>query len=221
MKHAKFTDEEENIEEKKENIFDVILGAGIEPELPKSRALSLYADIDEETASLIVPALLSLKDSGKYMEPKDPNDEKCEELIEKYESIKFYISTHGGSAHEMFSIYDMMKVIQKECEIETFGMGKVMSAGVLLLSAGTKGKRKISANCRIMIHPVSAASMGDIHDIENDTKEIKLLQTQYVKALVNETSMTEKYLKSLIRKKVNTYFSAEDAIRLGIVDEIM
>ena len=71
-----------------------------------------------------------------------------------------------------------------------------------------------------MIHPVAAASMGDLNDIENETKEIKWLQKQYLNCLVENTKMTEKYIKKLFRKKINTYLSAEEALRLGIVDEI-
>jgi len=214
--------EEKEQEQKEETeLLSLFLDSATSDESPKSRSIMLYSDIDEDSAPAITSALLSLKETGEYKEPENPDDKECEELITKYEPIKMYISTHGGSAHDMFAIYDVMNLVQKDCEIETYGIGKIMSAGVLILAAGTKGKRKIGANCRVMIHPVNAASMGDIHDIENDTKEIKVLQKQYVKSLSEKTNMTEKYVKSLIRKKVNTYFSAEDAVRLGIVDEII
>tara|TARA_R110002074_G_scaffold146821_1_gene296977 strand:+ start:438 stop:1109 length:672 start_codon:yes stop_codon:yes gene_type:complete len=186
----------------------------------KERTISLYGDLDEEYSSALVFAMLSLKNSGKREELKDPEDPECKEMIETYEPFKLIVSTHGGSAHEMFAIYDVMRMVKKDCDIETMGVGKVMSAGVLILSAGTPGKRKIGKNCRVMIHPVAAASMGDLNDIENETKEIKWLQKQYLNCLVENTKMTEKYIKKLFRKKINTYLSAEEALRLGIVDEI-
>ena len=100
-------------------------------------------------------------------------------------------------------------------------MGKVMSAGVLLLASGTKGKRRIGANCRVMIHPVAGGAMGDLQDIENDIQEIKWLQKQYIRCLSNETNLTEKKIRAIMKKKVNYYFSAEEAIKMGIADEIL
>ena len=131
------------------------------------------------------------------------------------------ISTHGGSAHDMFAIYDTMRIVEQDCDLETIGIGKVMSAGVLLLAAGTKGLRKIGRNCRVMIHPVAAASIGDLVDIENETKEIKVLQKQYVAELVNNTKMTASQIKKMMKKKLNIYLSAEEAVKLGIADEVI
>ena len=53
---------------------------------------------------------------------------------DELEPIKFVLSTHGGEASEMFSIYDVMKSVEKECPIHTAGIGKVMSSGVLELA---------------------------------------------------------------------------------------
>ncbi len=56
--------------------------------------------------------------------------------------IKFYISTYGGNADDMFSIYDMMNMLpRKTVRFTPIGIGKVMSAGVLVLANGTPGKR--------------------------------------------------------------------------------
>ena len=121
----------------------------------------------------------------------------------------------------MFSIYDTYRMVQQDCEIHTVGLGKVMSAGVVLLAAGTKGKRAIGKNCRVMIHPVAAASMGDLNDIENETKEVRLLQKMYIQALVENSNLTEAKIKRMLRKKVNVYISAEEAVKYGIADEII
>ena len=131
------------------------------------------------------------------------------------------VSTNGGVAHEMFAIYDTMRLVKQEVDIETLGLGKVMSAGVVLLAAGTKGKRRIGKHCRIMIHPVNAGSYGTLYDIENETREAKTLQGQYLKALVETTNMPEAKLKRLMKKKTNTYLSAEEALKYGIIDEIV
>ena len=121
----------------------------------------------------------------------------------------------------MRRFYDTMRMIRQECEIHTFGLGKVMSAGVLLLAAGTKGKRKIGKNCRVMLHSVIGGSHGSIHNLENEMEEIRFLQEQHIKCLIEETDMTKRYLNKLLNRKMNVYLTAEEAVELGIADEVV
>lgn len=121
----------------------------------------------------------------------------------------------------MFGLYDVMRIIRQETEIHTFGVGKVMSAGVLLLAAGTKGKRRIAQNCRIMLHSVAAGNHGNLHDLTNELEAISDLQKMYARCLVKETEMTKSQLKKMLERKVNVYLSAEEAVKLGIADVIV
>ena len=114
----------------------------------------------------------------------------------------------------------MMRVVRDQCEIHTVGIGKVMSAGVLILAAGTKGKRRLGRNCRVMIHSVIGGNAGSFHNLENEMEEIRHMQKTYVKLLAAETNMTEAQLNKMINKKVNVYLSAEEAVELGIADEV-
>ena len=103
------------------------------PKEPDLRTIGIFTDVESEKIAELVHALLYLNETNK-MEP-DPK---------KHLPVDFYISTYGGSADDMFALYDIMRQIKTTTEIHTIGMGKVMSAGVLLLAAGTKGQRKIS-----------------------------------------------------------------------------
>jgi len=190
------------------------------PEDIKLRLLSLYGEVDEEKAADITYALRLLKETCQVEEPEDPTNPDSEMVVIK-EPIEFIISTYGGSAAEMFAIYDTMRMIREECEIHTIGLGKVMSAGVLLLAAGTKGKRKVAKNCRIMLHSVIGGSAGAIYNLENEMEEIRFTQKQHIECLVEETTMTRSYLKKLLNKKVNVYLTAKEAVKLGIADEII
>ena len=131
------------------------------------------------------------------------------------------ISTTGGLAVEMFSVYDVVRELRSETPVHTKGIGKVMSAGVLLLASGEKGRRKIGRYCRVMIHGVVAGTHGHIADVENEFAETKYTQKMYIKALAEETDMTEKYIKKLMDKKTNIYLDAEEAVNLGIADIII
>jgi ATP-dependent Clp endopeptidase proteolytic subunit ClpP len=194
-------------EEEVEKKIVVIDGKGEEPDL---RVVGLFTDVTEEKIAEVVHGLLYMNELNK-MEPDK----------EKRKDIEFYLSTYGGSADDMFALYDIMKHIQKETDIVTIGMGKVMSAGVLLLAGGTPGKRKIGRNCRIMLHSVVAGNHGSLHNLVNEMEAIKDLQEMYIDRLVEETKMTRKQLKKMLEQKVNIYLSAEQAIAHGIVDVIV
>ena len=62
----------------------------------------------------------------------------------------------------------------------------------LLLAAGTKGKRRIGKNCRVMLHGVSAGQHGNISDLENEMAEAKWTQERLVICLSQESNMTKK-----------------------------
>jgi ATP-dependent Clp protease protease subunit len=173
------------------------------------RAIGLFTDISEEKVAEVVQGLLFLHETNKPL----PEEEKL--------PIEFYLSTYGGNADDMFALYDMMRMIEQETPIHTVGVGKVMSAGVLLLAAGTKGQRRIMQNCRVMIHSVSAGNHGDLHDLVNEIEALQDLQEMYVNCLVQETKMTKSALKKMLERKVNVYLSAEKAVELGIADIIV
>lgn len=210
------------LQEEKEAKDEIL--AAVTQQLPSPeqsfRITGMYGDINEERSQEAVLSLLYLKQTSKTMELEDPEDLESP-LVEKIAPIDFYVSTFGGSAPEMFCVFDTIRMVRDECPVHTIGLGKVMSAGVLLLAAGTKGERRIGANCRVMIHGVISGQQGHILDMENEMQETKFTQKQYVKALSNETNMSESYIRKLIRKKTNIYFDAEKAVELGIADKII
>ena len=195
------------------------LSALIPEERPELRVTGVYGDVNEEKCSEAVYGLHALHLTGKSRaleNPKDPDSD----IIELHEPLEFIISTHGGLAADMFSVYDTMREIREKTPIITKGLGKVMSAGVLLLAAGTKGRRKIGRYCRVMIHGVMAGQHGYLADVENEFKETRAIQRMYVKALSDETNMSQAYVKKLMNKKTNVYLDAEEAVKLGIADII-
>ena len=121
----------------------------------------------------------------------------------------------------MFGIYDVMNWCKQFCDIETIGIGKVMSAGTLILSAGTTGKRKLGKHCQVMIHSVNGGSVGELHNLENEMEQMKNLQDMYIQCLSTQTDMTKRQIQSLINKKINVYLSAEEAIAKGLADEVL
>ena len=197
------TDEKAEKEEPKLVIIDPLaLQEAMKEEEPRSHLLGLFAEVAEEKIAELIHALLLVTENefAKDEENRIP--------------IDFYLSTYGGAADDMFALYDIMRLVRQDVTLRTVGLGKVMSAGVLLLAAGTKGERR-------MIHSVMGGNHGDLHNMLNEMEAIEQLQQMFVDCLVSETKMTKARLKKILDRKVNVYLSAEEAVELGIADIII
>ena len=187
-------------------------------EPPDNRLIALFGEIDEVKAGQLCFNLFHMAADKRYSAIDD--EDLTKGLKEVVDPIELMICSPGGNASEMFAIYDSMRVVREDCEIETFGVGKVMSAGVLILAAGTKGKRKIGRNCRVMIHSVIGGVSGGIHNVD-EIDEIRWVQDQYIKTLADESDLSRAQLKKMLQRKVNIYLSAEQAVEHGIADTII
>ena len=184
-----------------------------------SRSVKLFGEVCDEQSERIIEDLISLSLNSEEIVDKNPEDPECNEVERVVHGIDFMISTYGGNADDMFAIYDVMKSVREEVPIHTFGMGKVMSAGVLLLASGTKGERRIGKNCRVMIHHVAGGVAGALPSMEADLDSIRAMEDRYIDVLISETKFTKRSLKKLLDKRVNIYLSAEEAINYGIADK--
>jgi|DEB19_MinimDraft_3_1074340.scaffolds.fasta_scaffold18927_2 ATP-dependent Clp protease protease subunit len=203
-------------------------------------AFTLIGDIEEKTSNEVISTLVSMhhtidkkqqakleeqivQKTAELEEAEESDETKLDFVIEQEEppEIKMYISTAGGAADDMFAMYDVMKWVQRSVDISTIGIGKVMSAGVPLLAAGTKGKRFLAENARIMIHNASAGAAGIIPTMEEEINEFKNIQDMYIRLLSENTNMSEKKIRAMLKKKANIYLSAKQAIELGIADHIL
>ena len=121
----------------------------------------------------------------------------------------------------MFTIYDLMRLVQKRRDIATFGYGKVASAAVLLLAAGTKGKRYIAKNARLMIHHCSGAIGGTVPSVRSSYNEFSKVEEMMVEALAENTKLSISEIYNMLSNNTDEYFSAEEALEMGIVDKII
>ena len=181
--------------------------------LPEPKVINIYGDIAEENTQELLGGLLHYHYSREGTVGEDG-----ETIVLP---IDFYIATGGGNVAEMFAIYDIMRLVREETPIHTVGIGKVLSAGVLLLAAGTKGERRIGKNCRLMLHRVLTGESGSLHNIQASVKEAEIMEYMMFEALVEETNLTMKQVKKIVSKNLDAYFSAEEAVEMGIADIIV
>jgi len=162
-----------------------------------SRIVMLHGDVTENSIAMVTAQLIHLSTQNN-------------------KPIKLVISTYGGAIDEMLSLYDVINMIK--CPVHTIALGKVMSAGVLLLASGEKNHRIIGKNARLMIHSLRGQIGGNIFEISNHVDEQKRLQNLIVDLMIAETKMTKKQLEELMSEKLDKYITPEQAVKLGIVD---
>jgi ATP-dependent Clp protease protease subunit len=167
--------------------------------LLKERIIFLGEDVNEHTANLVVAQLLHLA----YEDPK--------------KDIKLYINSPGGSVYDGFAIYDTMQYIAPD--VMTIGIGVQASMGAFLLSSGTKGKRFVLPNSRLMIHQPSSGTQGKITD-----QEISLREGIYLKHRLNEI-LAKNTGQKLARIEKDTdrdfWMSAKEAVAYGLADDVI
>ena len=165
-----------------------------------SRLVVLHGEVNDASICNVIVQLLQLANQN-------------------HKPIHLVISTYGGSVDEMFSLYDTIKFLP--CPVHTIALGKVMSAGVLLLASGVKGKRMIGRSARIMIHPISGGLIGNVFEAMNEMKEFERLQDLMTNALLSETTMKKEEIDKLMKAGHDCFLTPEQAIKMGIVDKII
>jgi ATP-dependent Clp protease protease subunit len=115
------------------------------------------------------------------------------------------------------AIYDTMQFVRPD--ISTICVGMAASMAQVLLCAGTKGKRYVLPNSRIMMHQPLGGTQGQATDIEIYTKEMLRIREMLYTIISNHTGKDQKtILKDADR---DNYMSAVQAVDYGIADKIL
>ena len=169
--------------------------------LLKDRIIFLSEDVNHVTASLVIAQML-------FLESEDPDKE-----------ISFYINSPGGSITDGMAIVDTMNYIK--CPVSTICIGMAASMGSVLLACGAKGKRYATPNSEILIHqPLISGGLA------GQTTEIKIHADHMVKTREKlNRLLSEKTGQSLEQIEKDTerdhYMTAEEALKYGLIDEII
>lgn len=167
-----------------------------------NRSIYITRDITKDGATEITQAIKYFEEQGN-----DP--------------IRFYINCYGGSVPALLTILDAME--NCKCEIITVNIGEADSAAALIFAAGTKGKRFITKNSRIMLHEIMCNWMLEgepLSRIEAQLKEFQILQDRIWRELANFTGKSVEDVKKDCLGK-DLYLSAEEAISYGLADAVL
>jgi ATP-dependent Clp protease protease subunit len=167
--------------------------------LLNERIIFIGQQIDDDIANLVVAQLI-------HLESDDPDKD-----------ISVYVNSPGGSLHAGLAIYDAMQYIRND--VSTLCYGMAMSAGSLILTGGTKGKRYSLPNSRILIHQPLGGFQGQSTDVEIHANEMLELRRLLDEIYSRHTGQSPEQVHDDMER--DRFFSAEQAVEYGLIDRII
>ncbi|HVG10779.1 MAG TPA: ATP-dependent Clp protease proteolytic subunit [Thermoanaerobaculia bacterium] len=168
--------------------------------LLKDNIIFLGRPVDDDVASLIIAQML-------FLEAENPEKD-----------IALYINSPGGSVSAGMAIYDTMQYIKPD--VSTYCVGQAASMAAVLLASGTKGKRTVLPNSRVLIHqPWLSGLQGQQSDIEIHAKDMFMMRDRLDEILAYHTGKSkEEVHRDTERDRI---LGATEAVEYGIVDRVM
>lgn len=166
--------------------------------LMQNRIIFLGDPIDTNVANIVQAQLI-------YLEAMSDED------------ITFYINSPGGYVPDGLAIYDTMQFVKPD--IQTVCTGMAASMASVLLVAGTKGKRKILPNGKVLIHQPWGEMFGTADDLTIEVDEINKDKQKLYGILSKHTGQPiEKIIED---SKRDFWLNAEEALAYGCIDKIV
>jgi ATP-dependent Clp protease protease subunit len=168
--------------------------------LLRDNIIFLGRPIEDDQASLIIAQML-------FLEAENPEKD-----------ISLYINSPGGSVSAGLAIYDTMQYIKPD--VATYCVGQAASMAAVLLAAGTKGKRTLLPNSRVLIHQPSLSGLqGQQSDIEIHAKDMFMMRERMDEILAYHTGKTKEDVhRDTERDRILT---APEALVYGMADRVM
>jgi len=168
--------------------------------LLKDNIIFLGRQVDDDVASLIIAQML-------FLEAENPEKD-----------IALYINSPGGSVSAGMAIYDTMQYIKPD--VATYCVGQAASMAAVLLAAGSKGKRTVLPNSRVLIHqPWLSGLQGQQSDIEIHAKDMFMMRDRLDEILAYHTGKSkEEVHRDTERDRI---LGAKEAVEYGLVDRVM
>ena len=129
--------------------------------------------------------------------------------------INLVIDSFGGCAFSALGIIDYMEKL--DVPVNTICRGKAMSAGALILLSGT-GTRYASKRSSIMLHQGMGTTSGKIGDLKSTADHYTKIDIMIGEILEEYTKKPAKWWTQ--ETSHDKYFTAQEALEVGIIDEI-
>ncbi len=168
--------------------------------LLKDNIIFVGRAIDDEVANLVIAQMLFL------------------EVVNPERDIALYINSPGGSITAGFAIYDTMQYVKPD--VSTLCVGQAASFAAVLLAGGTKGKRSVLPNSRVLIHQPWVHNLGGQEtDIAIQAQDLQRMRDRLdeILALHSGKEKEEVHLDT----ERDRILTAEEAVTYGLADQVM
>ncbi|MCX5648909.1 MAG: ATP-dependent Clp protease proteolytic subunit [Planctomycetota bacterium] len=167
--------------------------------LLKDRIVFVGGEIEDQMANTIIAQLLFLQNENADAD------------------ISMYINSPGGLITSGLAVYDVMQFVG--CGVQTYCLGQAASMAAVLLAGGTKGKRFVLPNSRILIHQPMGGARGTATDISIQAEEILRLRARLNQILAHHTGQPVQKIEEDIDR--DRFLGADEAVAYGLADQII
>lgn len=167
----------------------------------ESNRIITLGEINNENATQIISFILELN--------KNQNNNKPIELI---------ITSGGGNVYEGFGIIDAINNSTIPIHTTCYGLGMSMALPILI----SGHHRKMSSNATLMYHDISYnIEENKLQHHINELKETKRISKKYEKIIINNSNITKDQLHEIKKQQKEWYITPKQALKLGLIDEII
>jgi len=162
----------------------------------QARTIQLVGEIDGSKFELIDSALTELDTIN-------------------HKQITLRINSEGGSVGDALAIVG--RINSCKSRIITEGYGSIMSAATIILAAGFK--RRISKHSWFMHHESAYDLSGRHSEVKDMVKQRDREENQWAEIMAGLTNKDKGFWRKHGIYK-DSYFTAEELLKLGVVDEV-
>lgn len=175
----------------------------------KERDLIISSDIDQTSVKTIIEQIIYING----YDDKQENEKK--EYVRK--PIRLIVDTYGGSVYSGFAL--IAAIEKSKTPVHTICLGKAMSMGFVIMLAGHK--RFMHPLGTVMYHQIATGVWDKIEGIKQELEQVERLEKLGEGFILSHTKIRQKELDEVKKLKKEWYIGADEALKLGIIDEIL
>jgi ATP-dependent Clp protease protease subunit len=136
------------------------------------------------------------------------------------QNIVLYIDSYGGDIDSLSAMCELIEASTKP--IITIGIGKVMSAGAMLMAMGTPGMRYAGELTDIMYHRMHIDFMfSDVEVAKSVLEHLAKNNEKWLKKVVSRSKLSWKEFNQKLKEKNGEWWmTSKEALKYGFIDQI-
>lgn len=180
---------------------------------PKERKLFFSEQVDQKSIKVLSEKIININEHDEYLKKYA----KLHGLEYNPKPIEIYIDSYGGAVYQILGLIGIIE--HSKTAVHTICTGAAMSCGFMLLIHGHK--RFSYKHGTPLYHQISSGFVGKVQDMEEELIQKKKLQKKFEEMTMAKTKITKKKLDKIRKKKVDWFMTADEALELGVIDEII